>query len=79
MLQDIEIEIMLDGKFYGGRIWPAVPRVGDYLSLCNRTIIARVEDVVWGKSNASDFSYPEGRLSVLLVCTTAPDETKKGD
>jgi len=79
MLQDIEIEIMLDGKFYGGRIWPAVPRVGDYLSLRNRMTIARVEDVVWGKNNASDFSYPEGRLSVLLVCTTAPDETKKGD
>lgn len=78
MSEDIEINIVLNGQFFGSRLWPAVPRVGDHLSLRNHTIMVRVDDVVWGTNRASDFSYPEGRLSVLLSCTTASGETNEG-
>ena len=46
----ITIDIWMDGKIYGSRQWPAVPRKGDliFLNRAGNMQKAVVREVVWG-------------------------------
>ncbi|MFB3926402.1 MAG: hypothetical protein ACE14T_10150 [Syntrophales bacterium] len=73
MLEDIHINVVLDGEDFAIRIWPVVPRTGEIISLNSGLIKARVDNVLWGNSTASEKSYPRGRLLATIFCTSLPE------
>lgn len=69
----INIMIELDGKDYAMRVWPAVPRIGEwvYLGYPNNVFKVEVKAVDWGVNEGSAGLRPK-KIDVRLYCERVP-------